>query len=169
MAKSKPAPKPKIPPPPDPLQSAMDLMVNNVPDDVVLETLKEQSSLTAKEAAKVMAQAKGKILSAADFDRRKELGQARIRLTNIYTTSLNEKNTATALAAQRDLGKLMGLYDAEKIDPSPATEGADDSGPELELVRGYLEPLNLSAGATSVPELARLAAAKIIALQSNTI
>jgi hypothetical protein len=77
------------------------------------------------------------------------------RLNRLYRAALETDDRMGALAAQKELNRLLGLYAA----PAEQTAAAD---PLEEAVRRYLEPLNLLPPGTAALDLVRVAATRLI-------
>lgn len=124
-----------------------------------------QAGLDLDAARRTVAQARKKLTVAADYARDEQLGKAVMRLDDLYAKSIAAKDTRTALQAQRELNRLLGLY-------SPKGPGEDDAQPDaaealrrLDLIAAYLLPLELTDARYPVEEHARLAS-EIIRTQS---
>lgn len=112
-----------------------------------------------KAAQRAVADARRRIVLAANYDASLELGKAKTRLEQIFTAARQEKDLRTALAAQRELNKLLGLYGDDEdahADGAPA-----DAAEQLELIGGYLLPLALADADYPLAEHARLAGERI--------
>lgn len=119
----------------------------------------KQSTLDAEAARRLVSEARQRITVAADYARDEQLGKAVMRLDDLYAKSIAAHDTRTALQAQRELNRLLGLYAA--ADAAGAVEGNDDTARRLELVASYLLPLNLTDERYPVEEHARIAAETI--------
>jgi hypothetical protein len=115
--------------------------------------------LEPAEIGEAIAEAKLRIAIAARWDRDEQLGSALIRLNDLYRRSLAIQDSKTALAAQKEINKLLELHR-----PSPATDGrAADLAGELAAARGQLTPLGLGDDTLNLPELCRRAVLKLLA------
>jgi hypothetical protein len=77
--------------------------------------------------------------------------------------SLKLPERKVRLAELKERFKLLRLYSkAEMLSESLEAESGDTEPAELIAVRSYLEPLGLAEVGTSVVELARLAALKVM-------
>jgi hypothetical protein len=66
-------------------------------------------------------------------------------------------------AEHKELCILNGIYDKVKqLETAAETETEQRESEEMEAVRNYLEPLDLAPVGTSIVELARLAALKLM-------
>ena len=68
------------------------------------------------------------------------------------------KDTGTALQAQRELNRLLGLYTADVVASAGGEGDPEEAGRRLDLIAGYLFPLGLTDEAYPVEEHARVAA-----------
>ena len=115
----------------------------------------KQGTLDPEAARRLVSEARQRITIAADFARDEQLGKAVMRLDDLYAKSIAAHDTRTALQAQREINRLMGLY--ASADVVGAAEGDDDAARRLELVASYLLPLNLTDERYPVEEHARIA------------
>lgn len=145
------------------VERAVLMLVSGMTLDATITTLKEKIGVAAKKAESIAKKAQKKIILAAHYDKTKELGTAIARLNDLYRRAVAIQDTKTALAIQREINKLLDLYD--KPTDTAATDITDS---ENELARRYLANLGLGDESTPLPELCRRAAAKIIALQATT-
>jgi hypothetical protein len=117
-----------------------------------------QQGMDLETAKRLVAEARQRITVAADYTREEQLGLAVRRLEDLYSKSIAAKDTRTALQAQREINRLLGLY-APK---SPAAEepagGSDDGARRLALIDQYLRPLELTDDRYPTEEHARVAA-----------
>jgi len=114
----------------------------------------KQGSLDADAARRLVAEARKRITVAADYARDEQFGKAVMRLDDLYAKSITAQDARTALQAQRELNRLLGLYSAGE----PAGEGDDEATRRLDLIAGYLLPLKLTDERYPVEEHARVAA-----------
>jgi hypothetical protein len=117
----------------------------------------KQGNLDADAARRLVAEARQRITVAADYARDEQLGKAIVRLDDLYAKSVAAQDTRTALQAQRELNRLLGLYGGSGSGTSP-DEGPADAGKRLELIASYLTPLKLTDERYPVEEHARVAA-----------
>lgn len=117
----------------------------------------------AVSAERIVADARKRITVAADFARDERLGQAVMRLDDLYAKSIAGHDTRTALQAQRELNRLLGLYSEAESDPPNGNISGNSDGAEqrLDLIGRYLLPLGLADQRYPVEEHARLAAETI--------
>ena len=118
----------------------------------------KQGNLDADAARRLVAEARQRITVAADYARDEQLGKAIVRLDDLYAKSVAAQDTRTALQAQRELNRLLGLYGGSGAGTSPDGEGSEDFGRRLELIASYLAPLKLTDERYPVEEHARVAA-----------
>jgi len=111
----------------------------------------KQGGLDSGAAARLVAEARQRITVAADYARDEQLGKAVMRLDDLYAKSIAGKDTRTALQAQRELNRLLGLYSMADADAD------DDAARRLELIASYLLPLGLTDERYPVEEHARVA------------
>ncbi len=107
-------------------------------------------------AARQAVDAARKLLTlAADYARDEQLGKAVMRLEDLFAKSMLARDIKTALAAQRELDRLLNLYGDAAAD---ADGGSDDGAArELALIEGYVRPLGLCAASYPVAEHVRVA------------
>jgi hypothetical protein len=116
----------------------------------------KQGSLDADAAHRLVAEARQRITVAADYTRDEQLGKAITRLDDLYAKSVTAHDTRTALQAQRELNRLLGLYAGGDAAGGGAAEDSD-AGQRLELIASYLLPLELTDERYPVEEHARVA------------
>jgi hypothetical protein len=158
--------KPKRPPPaplpPDILDRAVILLCSGRSEETAAARLAEDVDLTPARAARAVELALAAIVRAAAFDRDREIGRAYYRLTHIYHATVDgEANIA--LAAQRELNKLLGLYTSAAATTAEPTAADDAREGRLETaIRGYIVPLGLAPTDAPLTEHVRLLAARFI-------
>ena len=109
-------------------------------------------------ARRTVAEARQRITVAADYARDEQLGKAVMRLDDLYAKSIAGQDARTALQAQRELNRLLGLYWADGTAAQEADSDAQEALRRLELIAGYLIPLKLTDERYPVEEHARIAA-----------
>lgn len=141
------------------LDAVIALLVKGFRPERIAELLAAEGRLPLAAAGPYLGEARRLVTLAADYDRDEELGRAIRRFHEIYAAATAGKEHRCAIDAQRELCRLMRLYE----DPEAAGL-ATDSGAEreLEAVRAYLTPLNLAGPDTPTDELARLAVERIL-------
>ena len=103
----------------------------------------------------LVKEARDRLALAADVDRRHELGKAIQRLEGLFTQAL-EEDAKTALAVQKELNRLMCLY--EVTEPVKAADRGTESQQELARIADHLLPLNLAPAEYPLSGHARIAA-----------
>jgi len=140
------------------IDRAVLLIVSGMSVEAAAATLQSKLGVTAAKAAAVAKKAEKKIILAANYDRTKELGTAIARLNDLYRRAVAIQDTKTALQIQREINRLLDLYDRQMPAEDPA-------GTEFDA-RQYLIKLGLGDESTPLVELCRRAAARIIELQT---
>lgn len=97
------------------------LVAGSTPDQVARAAV-DQLGIPAAQVDEMVAEAKAAIATAAAADRDMALGLALYRLNELYRKATKEGDYKNALAAQRELNKLQGLYR-----PSPPTPRTADT------------------------------------------
>lgn len=136
------------------------LMIGGLSDALLYAAAIEKLKLSPELATAAIDEAKRLITLAADYNRHEELGRAVRRINSLYGSSLKMQDTKTALACQKELNKLLSLY--EPPGQQKATTESTEN-PEAVAIRSHLVPLQLAADSTPLTEVCRLAALKIIA------
>lgn len=116
--------------------------------------------LTPRKTRSLIARARERIILAAQGSREEEIGSA-VRRCKYIIRKAAKDDPRTALAAQRELSKLLNLYTRYEAG------GSDESAETVSACRRHLEPLNLALPSTPIEELCRLAVARIVALESR--
>ncbi|GEM_PF-6653471 len=136
------------------------LLINGVDGDEAVRLAvnpKNRKQLTEPVARLALKEARRRITNAASFDRKEEIGLARRQLLKIFTKGLSgEKTLKEAVAARHQLNRLLGLY------PEGATDEEGGTEHNLAAALAHLEPLKLAEVGTSIQELCRLAALKLM-------
>ncbi len=114
-------------------------------------------------ATEAVKKAAKKITTAADYNRTKEAGTAYFRLNDIYKKALKSADIKTALAAQKEISKLIGLYGGvvQNMASDDGESDITDSQAELTAIGKHLLPLGLAPDDYPLKEHARIAAEKI--------
>lgn len=142
-----------------PIENAVVLILAcGYPDRIAIKHC-EKAGIAAKEAKAIIAKARRRITLAADYKKDEQVGIAITRLNELFTNSLTAKDMRTALQAQRELNKIMSLYDNYEEEEKHMDDG--ESHRQLELIATYLLPLKLLSGKYPIEEHARVAAEKI--------
>lgn len=90
-----------------------------------------------------------------------EFEKAVDRFENIFQDATEALDFKTALAAEKERAKLLGLYRVPDLDNHEERETELDK-----IIREHLEPLGLAPADMPAEELLRLAALKIVTLKS---
>lgn len=143
----------------DTLNSIVLMLVSGVsPKDI--EGHADRLGLTPDAVRAQLEKAREAITLAADYNRTAEIGTAYVRLNDLYIRSLKGSDAKTALAAQKELNKLLRLYEQ----PSATDVLGDAEGPaaiELRQIAEHLLPLGLAPETYPLHEHCRIAADRI--------
>ncbi len=142
------------------------LLVSNVQPDAIRQA-GEKLDVTDRTLDAALLEARRRITLAADYNRVDEIGTAYVRLNEVFRRALAIQDNKTALAAQRELCKLLRLYDAVSPAAGGAGGAADDRTAATEdaaRARAHLVTLGLGEADESLTELARLAVLRIVEL-----
>jgi len=82
---------------------------------------RDELGLSARRTDELIDQAAARVQAAAAFDRDAQLGRAITRLDDLYQRSLTVQDVKTALAAQRELNRLLRLHEPTARRPADAT------------------------------------------------
>lgn len=107
-------------------------------------------------------EARKRITLAADYHRHHELGRAITRLQDCYKNARAILDIRTALSCQRELNKLLRLYQA-----AAAAEPENIEPEAADLLRAHLLPLGLANDDDTTEEIARRAVAEIVRLRAE--
>ena len=116
----------------------------------------DKLAMTEAQAKKAIAAARRQITIAADYDREQEIGTAYTRLNDLYTRSLKISDVKVALATQKELNRLLSLYDTDTAATTSTHAKGDDA--DLDAIAAHLLPLQLAPDTYPIAEHARLAA-----------
>jgi hypothetical protein len=125
---------------------------------------------TPEQAADLVTEARRQITVSASYNRDEQLALAITRLNELYSkgvvatrpcktcqTPMLVGDLRTAIQAQKELNRLLGLYlPAEERRPTEID--AEDLERQLDLVASYILPLRLCSDAYPVTEHVRVAA-----------
>ncbi len=143
---------------PGPRDQVVMLLTNGMSVDAAAGMLVKQHGMSPAEAQECVAEARQRIAVAAEYSRDEQIGKAVMRFEDLYTKSIAAKDTRTALQAQRELNRLLGLYSrGDEVGGTEATTEAHEAVKKLELIAGYLLPLRLTHEGYPVEEHARIA------------
>ncbi|OHB51750.1 MAG: hypothetical protein A2Y12_01305 [Planctomycetes bacterium GWF2_42_9] len=139
----------------DKLDTIVLLLTQGITVERAVDYCVKRFSVNLEEAEKLVEQARRKITVAAEYVKEEQLGTAITRLNDLYSKSINDKDIKTALQAQRELNRLMGLYS-----DAPQDADADDgqAARRLELISNYILPLKLTDEKFPIEEHVRVAA-----------
>lgn len=142
----------------DPVDAVILLLVSGLPVSDLAKVCAEKLHIDPGAVDAVITEARQRILSAADVDHDWQRGQAITRTNDLYRLAIKAGDTKTALGAQRELNKLLGL-DRETSTAAPLASNANDqAADELAAIRGHLLPLRLAPMSYPISEHARIAA-----------
>jgi hypothetical protein len=113
-----------------------------------------RAGVEGRAAAAEIRRARRQIALAAQFDRAEEIGAAVGRLRQLYAVAVKAGEVSAALAAVKELNRLLDLYGPAADVQSRKAKG--DS--ELSAIRAHLLPLRLASADYPLREHARLAA-----------
>lgn len=133
------------------------MLVSGVTPESAERAAVEKMGIAIRTAKRLIRKARQSITLAAGFNRDDEIGTAYLRLNDLFSRALKTQDTKTALAAQRELNRLMALYEQP---PAEADDGGADAHEtqELDLIRQHLLPLQLAPDTYPLHEHARIAA-----------
>jgi len=158
MAKKRPRKKPTIDP--EVADKVLLLLVSGLTERALRAACVDKLEIDARHVDAVITDARRRVTIAATVNRDAVIGEALTRLDDIYRRSIGIQDCKTALQAQREKDKLLGLYQATTLYGD--REGSSDEGDDAATARAHLEPLGLAPEGTALSELARLAAARIL-------
>jgi len=149
------------------LDKVIKMLISGISEEATRHTCVENLGLNHAQAAEAVVEARQRITIAADYNRDQELGTAIARLRDLYTRSISVQDVKTALAAQKELNRLLKLYDVPHESPTEDTDLAELRS-DYEAAREHLTPLELADHDAPLAEHARLAVATILDLQGRT-
>jgi hypothetical protein len=152
-----------MPVPPVTQQKVILLLVSGLSEDLVISACIENLGLAEPDARAAYAEARRRVVLAAEYHPDEELGRAITRLNDLYARSLKIQDTKTALAVQRELNRLLMLDRMPTYPPGAQPEITQDAE-DLTAARRHLEALNLAPAGTGLAELARLVVGHVIDL-----
>jgi hypothetical protein len=136
------------------------LICRDVPEPMLLKAARERHNVDDLNARKLLAAARRKLTLAARYHRDREIGLAYKRLNGLFASSLQASQNAVALAAQKELNKLLSLYSTPEIETqdsgSPANTAAETA------IRDHLVPLALADESAPLVEHVRIAALRLM-------
>jgi len=111
-----------------------------------------------------IAEARIRLANASRVDRRAEIGAGVARMKAVYVSAIQSEQYSAAVAAERQIGKLLGLEAKEaETDAGSTPEQLD----QLAQVEQHLRPLGLGPADYPVAGLARIAADRIRELEAG--
>ena len=163
-AKKKKKPPPAPPLVPDIVDGLVLILASGATQSAARDYATQTAQLDPAAAARHVDEAARRIALAASYDKQQELGTAYTRLNMLFQRANGGQDFKSALAAQKELNRLLSLYSAPagSTPGDPAETGNADAATELDAVRSHLEPLQLADAGSSVEELARLAALSVL-------
>jgi len=127
-----------------------------------IEQAVKELGVRRTDAAALVGLAGDRIAIAADFDRRREVGQAVRRINHLYTTAADQDDVKSALASQKELNRLLDLYPNDAVgETDEITAERADLLKTIETIAAHLLPLELAPADYPIEEHARIAAEKI--------
>lgn len=136
------------------------LITRDVPEPMLLKAARERHNVDETNAKKLLAAARRKLTLAARYHRDREIGLAYKRLNALFASSLQTSQNAVALAAQKELNKLLNLYSTPEIETqdtsSPANTAAENA------IRDHLVPLELADASAPLVEHVRIASLRLM-------
>jgi len=109
--------------------------------------------------------ARKRLTLAAEYNRDELLGTAMTRLNDLYGRCIRQQDESKALAVQREINRLTGLYGQAGSGDGGET---DEAAEEVEAVAEQLHGLDLASLAYPLREHARLAVQRIRELEAQT-
>jgi len=134
------------------------LMIGGLSDALLYTAAIDKLKLTPELATAAIDEARRLITLAADYNRHEELGRAVRRINKLFSDSVKMQDSKTALACQKELNKLLSLY--EPPGQQKATAEAPENA-EATAIRAHLVPLKLTLDSAPLAEHCRLAALRI--------
>ena len=135
------------------------MLVSGVSIAAAQQSAIDKLGLSESRAKRLLKRAQTAITRAADFSRDEEIGVAYHRINDLYSRSVKAQDVKTALAAQRELNRLMALY--EQPTEETTHEIDETSKTELELIAQHLLPLGIAPDGYPLHEVARIAADRL--------
>jgi len=141
----------------DTINQVVLMLVRGVTSSTAETECVEKLKLDAADAHSIVAEAEQRIAVAANYNLAREVGTAYLRLNALYAQALKLDDPKTALASQRELNRLLRLYDL-RPEKGLTGEPATDADRELAAVAAHLVPLGLVPDDHPLREHARVAA-----------
>jgi len=140
------------------------LLVSGLAESVVEKTAVESLGLKPAQAKRLIGRVRRR-LAALTTSRDEQLALAVLRLNDLHAKAKATQDVKSAIAAQRELNKLLGLCRPPKAAPSVEKDDASPATAEIAAIRAHLAPLGLADEDAPTVELARLAVAEILKLR----
>ena len=137
------------------------LLASGITPAVAAEAARSKMGVADDQADDAVEVARQKIMAAAETNREGEAGMAYVRLHALYKAAITGKDLKTALAAQRELNKLLSLYPGAGDDEPVPVDDTGDPAATLQAIADHLLPLGLAPSDYPIVEHARIAAATI--------
>jgi len=102
-------------------------------------------------------EARKAITLSADYVRDEQLNKAVSRIETLHKKSFTAKDYKTALQAQKELNRLLGLYGSKQVESSDGSECEK----QIHLIEGYILPLNLADETLPLVEHVRIASERL--------
>ncbi len=131
MTKKKPKPADGL----DTLDRVTMLLVTLANRSDVEDACRQELGLTAEETSRLIDLAGVRIQGVATYDRDAQLGSAILRLNDLYQRALTIQDVKTALAAQRELNKLLDLYRRRPATPAKPAETPSPAGEPFQRIK----------------------------------
>lgn len=156
---------PRQPPRPAPTSAAavekcVVLLVSMTNQADVEKACLEKLAIPAASVNRVIAAARRKITLAADYHRDEQIGKGLKRYEDLYQRSLQIQDCKTALAAQKEIARLLGLNRRPEANIPKVFQ--EDEAARIKLIGEHLVPLGLAPKEHPAEEHARIAALTII-------
>jgi hypothetical protein len=147
----------------DTIHTIASLLIKIPNIEVVKTVCQNDLHLPAETLEAAINEARVVLTRAADYNRDEEFGKSITALNELYALNLKSKDYKSALSVRKELNSMLSLKYIADTNATKSSEGTELLVEELETIRGYLEPLELSADPKCpTVELARLAAFEII-------
>ena len=114
---------PKLDIPGEQLDKIILLLVSLQSRGAVKAAIVEKMGLTEAQADAAIEHARAAIVTAAEVDRDRALGESIVRLNDVYERSLRIQDCKTALAAVKELNRLQGLVATPRRPEEEPTQG----------------------------------------------
>lgn len=126
----------------------------------------EELEIDPADVEAILHHARRELLDAAGYDLAEQLGTALTRLNDVYARAVRASDCRTALAAQREIDRLLSLQRANQ-EGTMKGPGVEKARQELADIMRHLAPLGLAAGGDPPAEHAKRAARLIRKLRAG--